>query len=1127
MESARPSRLAALLVFLTPFLGLQTLEAQILYGSIVGTIKDASDAVIPDATVQITNVGTNSVRATATSEVGTYIFPDVQPGTYTLAVSKAGFSPVTVQNVTVTINNVIRTDATLRPGSATETITVSAALAALQTDRSDVRTDMTPAELVNLPTPPGRNYQQLFVTLPGFSSMGNINSIPTNPSRAFNFNVNGTSYNSNNIRVDGATSTNVGTGWLAAYVPSLEAIETVNVVTNSFDAEQGLAGGSAVNVQTKSGTNDLHGSAFNFFTGNQLKARPFFLPPTQQMPRMVYNQFGGTVGGPIKRNKLFYFVSYEAVRDRESASTFATVATKAMRDGDFSESSTPIYDPSTGTSAGANRIPFPNNVVPVSRQSSIVRKLITLTPMPNVAGAGLSNNYSTRGPWKQDRNTIDTKISWNPAQKLTLFARLGLLFFDATNSQTFGNELGGPTVYSVSSNPGHGWGANYGTTIAGTYTFSPRFVMDSYFGYDLFDTNSEQPRLDEKICLDQLGIPGTNGPRRSQGGWCRFVVPGFTTLGHSNDLMPYYKHNPQYQLVSNFGWTKGTHGVRFGVDLYKQDMNDFQPMVRGTPVSVSQEAGGFDFAGGQTGLAGGASPNNYNTFASFVLGLPRMISKINWPGGDATVRSWAYSFYVRDQWQVSRKLTFTYGVRWEYFPMPTRADRGLEFYDPATNKVKICGVGFVPRDCGVEVSKKRFAPRVGLVYRAGNKFVIRAGYGITNDPLAVIEAMRAIYPVQIPLTIMAPNSFQPAGRLENGIPPIAVPSLGDGLIDIPGDVVAPSIPQKDRRGYVQSWNFTVQRELKYGFVGQAGYVATRQTRQLGIVDINAGYVIGAGVAGQPLYQKYGRTASTTMLFQPVGTGQYNSLQSSLERRFSRGLQVAVHYTWSKAISVADNSDSNPRIMAPQFFDLNRAVTNYDRTHALHITNVYELPFGRGKRWANQPGFLSYLLGHWQVNNLLSFISGRPFSVSSSSASLNMPQNTQRADQVKSTVAKIGGVGPGQSFFDPLAFVPVTQPRFGTAGYNSLRGPGIVNWDFGLFRFIPVGEHLRLEFRAEAFNTSNTPHFAQPGANVSNLSLNPDGSVRALNGFTQVTATSNGAREGIDERQFRLALRLSF
>jgi hypothetical protein len=351
-----------------------------------------------------------------------------------------------------------------------------------------------------------------------------------------------------------------------------------------------------------------------------------------------------------------------------------------------------------------------------------------------------------------------------------------------------------------------------------------------------------------------------------------------------------------------------------------------------------------------------------------------------------------------------------------------------------------------------------------------------------------------------------------------------VPDFGNGIVDIPGTYGFGGYPETFRRGYLQSWNVAVQKQLGLGLMGEVAYVATRETNKMGYLDINAGQVIGQGNAGRPL-NRFGRNATTTFI-APIGTGQYNGMQARLERSFASGFQFRVNYTWSKSIGPIDNSDSSPSIKALPYFDMNRVVRGFDRTHNLQVVNLWELPFGRGRKWMSS-GAAARVLGGWQVNNLISLMTGTPFTVSASGNSLNLPGSSQQADQVKSSVQKLGGVGRGQSYFDPLAFRPVTAARFGTSGINTLRGPGIVNWDFGIFRQFDVTERWKVQFRMEAFNFSNTPHFANPGGNVSNLSLNPDGSVLALGGFTEITSVTNLAREGIDERQFRFGLRISF
>jgi hypothetical protein len=1113
---------AALFACLLAAPSIGKLQAQVLYGALVGNVTDASGAAVPDAVVAIVHRETNQGRASATNDAGAFSFPTVPSGTYDLKVSKPGFQSMNRGGIEVRINEIARVNFAMQIGQVTETIEVTAAAPLLQTDRAEVRQEISEKTLRELPVPPGRNYQQLFRTVPGFTPPNNAHSVPSNPSRALQYNVNGTSSSSNDVRLDGASQFNVWLPHVSAYVPALESIETVNVVTNNFDAEQGLAGGSAVNVQIKSGTNEVHGSAFWFHNNNRTKANPFFLPEGQDKPKWVFNQVGGTVGGPIVRNKLFYFASYEASRDHQFASRFATVPTTLARSGNFSESDRLLYDPATGAANGSGRTAFAGNVIPASRQSSISQKIQSYFPLPNLTGS-LTNNYYAGASYAFDRDTLDSKVNWNATDKFTMYARYSVLNYDMRNDQIFG-DAGGPGISGAGGNPGLGFGQSHSGTLAVTYSFSPSFIVDGNFGYTLMDTNVEQPLLDEKIGLDVLGIPGTNGPRRFEGGWPRFTVNSYTNLGIDNAFMPYYRSDPQSHYVANATWLKGRHNMRFGFDFSSQSLVHTQPEFPGASHGAQ---GGFTFAGGPTQLRGGPSGNQFNSYGSFLLGLPTNIGKILQVPDEYRTNTSMQSFYIRDQWQATSRLTLTLGMRWEYFPMPNRGDRGMEQYDFDNDKMLVCGVGNVPRDCGFKASKKNFAPRFGAAYRLTDTFVIRGGYGITNDPYNLARPLRTNHPLLLAHVVTAPDAFLAAGRLEDGIPPVSAPPLGNGVVDIPDSVGVNSIaPTLWKRGYIQSWNFFLEKQFFANLSGEIGYVATRSTNQLGYMDLNAGQVIGAGRNGQPFFQRFGRFARTASV-QPLGTNRYDSLQTQLTKRFSAGMMFRVSYTWSKALGLCgvSNSDNEVCVRAFAYWERNeRTPVGFDRTHNFQVNGLWELPFGAGKRFATS-GVSRALLGGWQINGVFSSYSGTPFSVSSSGTSLNLPGSSQTADQVKPEAQKFGNVGRGSAFYDYTAFAQVTQPRFGNTGFNILRGPGLVNLDLGVFRTFKATERLNVQFRAEAFNATNTPHFSNPSNNISNLQTNPDGSFRG--GVFEVTGVNGVGREGIDERVFRFGLRLSF
>ncbi len=1122
-------------------------HAQVLYGSIVGNVKDNQDAVVGSATVKITNKQTNQSRETLTNSEGAFNFSTVQTGMYDITVSKQGFKTLTRSNLEVTLNSITRSDISLEVGQVTETVSVTADATLLQTDRAEVRAELTSQTLQNLPIPPGRNYQQLLRALPGITPPNNAHSIPTNPSRALQYNVNGTTSSSNNVRIDGASQYNLFLPHVTAYVPSLEAIETVNVVTNNFDAEQGLAGGAAINVQIKSGTNNIHGSAFEYHDNHLTKARPWNLTPLngvpQDKPKRVYNQFGGTLGGPIIKDKLFYFGSFEGTNDRQLGNRLLTLPTAEMRRGDLSGGGLGIYDPATGDSIGRNRTQFAGGIIPTNRLDPIALAILKDLPLPN--RPGFTNNYYATGSYAFDRKTVDAKVNYNVNEKLTTYGRFSFLTYKQLNPGALG-PLDGVGVAPQGGNTGVGSGETYGMTVAGVYTVNTNFIIDANVGYTKQGTSSEQGFLDKKIGLDVLKIPGTNGSRDFENGWPRFAISGFANLGVQDAFMPYTRNDPQWVYVTNFNWTKRNHNIRFGMDIARQTLNHVQAEWNGGG-NAEPGQGGFQFGTGptqlcNTGNAAGTSCSNFqqgnqfNSFATFLLGYHTLAGRTFLVDPPIIFKSRAYSFYVRDGWQVNQKLTVSIGTRYEYYPMPQREDRGIERYDFATNTMRVCGVGSVPKDCGVKLSKKLFSPRLGIAWRINDSTVLRTGYGLTYDPISLARTFRTNYPMLLAFNIVAPNSAAPAGLLRDGIPATPLVPINDGRVAVPGTVNVLTLGDSFKRPYIQSWNLVLEKKVGWGFVANAGYIATRTVGQSGQINLNAG-LVGGGTASQPLNQKFGRVASTN-LQDGIANSHYDSLQTGLKRNFSGGLQLQASYTWSKAIGLAGlggDNDGALAIQEPNFRNLNRGVLGINIPHNFQFSGVWALPFGKGKRWLGDNAVVSAVTGGWQFNWLYGAFTGYPFSVSASGTSLNAPGSTQRADQVKSEVTKLGGIGVGTPYYDPTAFAPVTAARFGTVGFNTLTSPGTSNLDLGLFREFRITEGVKLQFRVEAFNATNTPHFAAPGGNVSSPSRDANGNILTdpatglprLNGFMEVTGTRAFGREGIDERVFRFGLRLGF
>jgi hypothetical protein len=1102
-------------------IGSRPVRAQALYGSLVGAVTDSSGAVVPHAEVRIVQNETNQSRQTFTNDAGTYNFPTLSQGSYTVSVAKTGFEKFVQENVAVSIGSVVRVDTALKIGATSETITVAGQASQLQTDKGEVRSEISTKELQQLPMPVNRNYQNLLVMVPGISPPNTSSSLAANPARGEVFSANGTTQGAANTRIEGANAIN---GWMShetGYVPGLEAIETVTVSTASMDADQGLAGSASINVQLKSGTNQLHGSLFEYNQNNALKANPYFLPAGQGKPKFIDNQLGGTVGGPIIKNKLFYFLSYDGQFIRQNASQYTTVPTAAIRAGDMRGSSTPIYDPFTGNPDGSGRTAFTNFAIPISRLDPTALKIQQqLLPLPNQPG--ITNNYYASGSFSVNRHKIDTKVNWLPTQKLAITARLGVLNYDSFNPEIFGDN--GAGVNTASARDGTTAGTVFNGTLSGTYTVNPHFLIDSYFGYTRLETSSEPVSIDKgNLGQTLFNLPGTNGPTRGYAGYPSFSVTSYTAFGKYPDAPVYYL-DPAYDYVANANWIKGNHNIGFGVDISKIDNNNWE---------LGTNGGSFTFAGGPTILnaKGAPSANQYNNSSTFLLGVATGATNNFLQGDRQTSRMWANSLYIRDLWQISHTLTASLGLRWDYLPFGTGADRGFETFNFQTNTMYLCGVGPTPRDCGVKVPKKDFSPRIGLAWRATPTFVIRTGFGINYDPNPLAWVRDFVGEAEISQSASWPgalNSYQYTSLLRNGIPAVVFPDFSSGVIpNYPLTQAFTVPPAVYHMPYIMSWNFTLEKQLPKGVLVQAAYVGDRQIKQLQVINVNYG-LPGGGQASGALYQLYKRTASSGLI-ENYGRNSYDSLQTKLSKSYSSGFLINAVYTFSKALALCCDalSDKNPAIQIPQYRNLNKAFWGSNRTHAFSMSTVYQLPFGAGKPWLNH-GVGKAFAGGWQIQGLMTIYSGQPFSISADGTSLNAPGNTQRANQVKANVAIPGAVGPGQSWFDPLAFASVTTPTFGTAGYNNIFGPGAFNVDLGLSREFQVGERWHVQFRADAFNATNTPHFSNPNGNVSNMVLNGDGTIRSLGGYSTITSTNGGfGREGIDERLLQLGVRISF
>ncbi|MSV27908.1 MAG: TonB-dependent receptor [Bryobacterales bacterium] len=1077
-------------------------RAQVLYGTLTGTVEDTSGAVIPGAAVSITRPSTGQTRDAVTSNSGVYTLTNLAPGAYVVRVSVKGFQAVSRSGLEVTINTVTRADIQLAVGEMINVVTVEAGTTPLQTDKADVHVELGAREVTQLPIGGYRNYQTLLNLVPGATPAGYQNAVIGSPGRALTTNVNGTTRNNNNTRLDGAYNMRAHLPHQTLYVPPVESIETVNVSTNSFDAEQGFAGGAAINVATKSGSNNLHGVFFENLGNSVFNAKNFFYVDPKK-PKYLFHTYGGTIGGPIVKNKLFFFGSWEGMRERSNFSRFATLATADQRAGNFSAYRTNIYDPATGGADARDRVPFPNATIPLSRQSAITRKLQDLAPNANLFGT--ASNFFASAPTSFNRDNYDAKVNYNLSRKTAIWGKVSVM--DALVSSAY--SLGAAGGQGMINGGGAGTGKVRARviTLAGTHLVTPSFLIDgnlslSHDPLDLVHSDSGT-----NYGSEVLGIPGTNGPNVRQSGLPIFNISGYENYGNPYAYMPKYVNDNSVTVSANAGWQKSRHDIRFGIDLTRARLSHYHPET-----GSNGPRGRFDFNGGVTALNGGAAPNQFNAYAAYLLGLPQQLGKAVQVIDPSNPLERQYGLYFRDRWQPTRNLTLTMGLRWEFFPIMQRGpNSGIERYDFSTDRVFVGGYGNVPRGAGITASKRLFAPRLGIAYRIGRSTVLRAGYGISYEPYPLAASFLFPFPVMVSQDFLGSTTFLPYSPIERGIPAIANPDFTSGSVALPLTATTQTLlPGKFSRGYIQSFNFTLEREIGWGFIGSAGYVATRTIHQMSSINANAAEP-GGGAAGRPLSTPFGRRVDLTVI-RPFQTGTYDSLQARLDRRLSAGVSTKIAYTFGKAINWTDDSAGGFFFNAPSVLGRNRATASYDRTHTLRWAWILEAP--KQSRMGN--AVTRALLKDWQLNGIFSAYTGTPFTVTASNASLNAPGSSQTADQIKGAVDRPAGIGRNTPYYDPAAFAPVSAVRFGGTGRNYLRGPGLINADLGLARNFSLTERWKMAFRAEAFNFTNTPKFGNPSANAS------------AGGFMTVTSalSNSGAVEG-GERAIRFNLRFSF
>lgn len=1115
---------------------------QAVNGSVAGTVVDASGAVVADARVTLTEQDQNVSRTAMTNDSGFYSIPDVPPGVYKVTVEKQGFRTVVRHDVSLEVSTTARVDLTLQPGAVSETVTVEGTLPALQTDNAQTGGDLQAVQTEELPVANGRNFQSLVNLVPGVTRSDFQHSVFFNPQGSRNSEVNGTSSLSNNFQIEGVND-NERTGLLQVYVPPIEAIQEVQVLTSNYDAEQGTALGAVVNVIYKSGTNHFHGAAYMFHNDDGLNSKgwiPFQSNPFQKA-HSVYNYWGGNVGGPIFKGKTFFFVDYLRTTNNSAQLQRLSIPTAAERNGDFSDAAlSKIFDPTTGDTAdclpggnpklcGTGRTQFvassnpgsPNynpactlaagcpNIIPINRLDPIALKILGMMPLPNsnqnLAGtAKFAQNFVDNTGFYQDNNSFDIKIDHYQGKNDHLSGHLGYMNPLTFQAPVFG-LAGGPVPTSNAGFQGSSTDKTFSAAINWDHTFSSTFVVQNRIGLNRYRNAAQQSDYGSNASTT-LGIPGVNVAPFESGLTGVFIDQGTAgssgatvsnpMVGYSASL-PWVRAETDIDLVSNWNKVIGNHTIKWGGNLIRVRDDLLQ-------TQTFSPRGAWHFGPSTTGLNGAGAPKVAfaNSFASFMLGVPGQVGRdlaIVFPA----YREWQVFGYVNDKWQVKPKLTLNLGVRWEFYPPGTpHFPGGFSNYDPTTNNLVVAGVGGNPLDIGMQRNYKDFAPRIGLAYQLTSKDIVRAGYGISYEPF-VDNTYAYDFPVKQNNAFNSLSGFGPAilsdgtaATFAKGFPaplPATVPSNGiipantPLLVNQSYDVI--NLHYLDP--YIQSWNLTYERALPAKFTLDLSYVGNRTVHAPIQYDLNAvsnPADIGLGSAGQPLIgfcapgaTPVCRTASTTMRFAGA-RADYNALQAKFNRRWSGGFVLTTSYTYGKALGFIEEANENSNgIDYYVNFNRNYARTDFDRTHMFVSSFVWDLPFGKGRRWMQRGGPVDAILGGWQLGTVTTFMTGTPLNFSCSCASIQTPGNHQ-SPWVTGPITEPKGVD-NQPWFNTSVFQDPTKlfgkPTFGNVGRYILSGPNFFNLDASLAKRFRITEQMNLEFRSDWFGATNTAQFNNP------------------------------------------------
>ncbi|HEV8483858.1 MAG TPA: TonB-dependent receptor [Blastocatellia bacterium] len=1117
----RTSKIGLTVISLLLLTGMSVgVKAQAIYGSIIGSVTDPRGAAVSGATVTVTDLTKNQTTTVQTNDEGNYTVTHLIPGRYTVKIEAQGYKTST-QEVDVRADITARTDYTLQVGAVSEqvTVTADAQQLSLKTDRADVATAFNQRQLTELPIL-DRNFTKFLLLTPGTQQLGWQHASSENPQGSVQIMVNGQHFSGTSFQLDGTDNQDPILG-IIVINPTLESAVESKITTQNYDAEFGLAIAGVVTAQTKSGSNDLHGSLFEFRRNDVTSARNPFSQSSNNaltgkaIPDTLWNQFGGSAGWRLKKDKNFIFGDFQGTRRKNGGSVLTTVPTALARTGDLSEYGRNIYDPTTGNSVGVGRTQFANRRIPANRLSQQALKLINLLPLPSPGRTGIENNFTGSGVEAFNSDQFDIRDDHYWSEKLHLFGRYSFARFDKSGPGAFGTALGGPAFDNIFFS-GTSSVRNQSIASGFDYTMSTTTITDFRFGFFKYRVNVLPGGLGTTPASD-AGIPGLNLDDFFTSGMPDFGIrgQGGFRFGYSLDVnqcnCPLDQQEQQFQFVNNWSFIHSNHTYKTGADI-RYAMNLRVP-------SDAHRAGQLRFEPGRTSdfNANGTVRDEGLGIATFLLGDVSSFNRYVGRTTTAAERQRRWFFYGQDTWRATQKLTVNYGLRWELiFPERVKENGDGSLLNLESGNLFVGGVGDVNKNFNVDPTYKAFAPRLGIAYQLKEKTVVRAGYGRSFD-IGVFGSLFG-HTVTQNLPVLQQQDLQTSGfarvfTLTSGPPAPFFPAVpSNGKLPLPNGIFARARPFTQTLPTVDAWNVTVQHTLMRNSSVEVGYVGNKGTHVFagGGPAFNVNQPVSDlsqpdADKRKPFFGKFGWTQGIDF-FCNCADNRYNALQTKFETRFA-GLSILAHYTYAAAKFNDGDYFIHDR-------SVSRGPTDEDRTHLFFFSNVWDLPIGRGKALLGSSSkTVDLILGGWQLNTVSTWASGLPFTPGVSGANCSVNSGPCRpdltgdpdGDKTQFNWFKVG-IGPG------TPWAKAASGQFGNVGRNTLRGPHYFNTDASLFKKFQVSETKKLEFRIEAFNLFNHVNLGQPdscvdcGSNAGHI---------------------NGLAPGAQMRQFQFGLRFAF